>query len=163
MIAWWSFTSWHLHIISAYAPTMTCSVDVKEHFYEDFENAIKSAHWQDILIILRDFDARIGVNHGAWPNVIGKHGVQKKNSNDTLLLTRCLENQIVITNMMFQQATKCKTTWMHLCSGHCYLIYYFIVHHCDYQDVKITHAVWEAYMWSNQWLLRHSKWHWSFN
>ena len=47
-------------IISACAPAMTNTDETKDKFYEDFENVISTAFAVDKLIILSDFNARVG-------------------------------------------------------------------------------------------------------
>ena len=47
-------------IISAYAPTMTNTDETKDKFYEDFEYVISAVPAADKLIILSDFNARVG-------------------------------------------------------------------------------------------------------
>ena len=49
-------------IISAYAPTMTNTDETKDKFYEDFEYVISAVSAADKLIILGDFNARVGQN-----------------------------------------------------------------------------------------------------
>ena len=61
----------------------------------------------------------------------------------------CTEHQLAITNTVFQQADKRKTTWMHPCSGHWHLIDYVIVPQRDQSDVKLTRAMRGATMWSD--------------
>ena len=53
-------------IISACAPTMTNTVETKDKFYEDFEYVISSVLAEDRLIILGDFNSRIGQNNASW-------------------------------------------------------------------------------------------------
>ena len=47
-------------IISSYAPTMTNMNETKDKFYEDFEYVISAVPAADKLIILGDFNARVG-------------------------------------------------------------------------------------------------------
>ena len=60
----------------------------------------------DKLILLGDFNARVGIDLSAWERVIRHHVVGNENSNGSLLLTMCAEFQLVITNTLFQQAEK---------------------------------------------------------
>ena len=47
-------------IISTYAPTMTNTDETKDKFYKDFEYVLSAVPAADKLIILGDFNARIG-------------------------------------------------------------------------------------------------------
>ena len=73
-------------LLSAYAPTMTNPDEIKDKFYEDLNTVIGATPNSDKLIILDDFNARVGCDSAGWEGVIGKHGVEKCNSNGLLLL-----------------------------------------------------------------------------
>ena len=128
--------------------------EAKESFYEELANAIHAVPRNDKLILAGDFSARVGRDFSAWPGILGRHGAGKDNANGTLLLTLCTEHQLVITNTVFQQADKCKTTWIHPRLGHWHLIDYIIVRQRDQSDVKLTRATRGATMWSDHRLVR---------
>ena len=90
-------------IISAYAPTMTNSQEDKETFYEELRKLLKKASPRDSIILLGDFNARVGNDHQAWPGVLGQHLLGSMNSNGLLLLSLCTEFNLVITNSIFNQ------------------------------------------------------------
>ena len=71
----------HATIISAYAPTLTSTEETIERFYADLSSVLSSIPANDKLILLGDFNARVGRDHCRWGGVIGKHGVGKMNSN----------------------------------------------------------------------------------
>jgi exonuclease III len=147
-------THHHATLISAYAPTMSYPDDVKESFYEELGNAIRAVPRNDKLILLGDFNARVGRDHQTWPGVLGCHGLGKENDNGTLLLSLCATHQLTVTNTAFQQANKRKATWMHPRSGHWHLIDYIIVRQRDKADVMVTRAIRGAEMWSDHRLVR---------
>ena len=103
-------------LISAYAPTMTD--DVKDKFYEELETLISTVSQSDKLILLGDFNARVGKDHQAWQGVLGHHGIGKCNSNGLRLLKTCISHGLTITNTMFRLPTRNKTSWMHPQSRH---------------------------------------------
>ncbi|XP_076055151.1 uncharacterized protein LOC143033544 [Oratosquilla oratoria] len=94
--------------------------------------AIKSIHVRNLpnipevksekLIILGDFNARVGADHHAWHSILGKHGIGKCNSNGHLLLRTCAAHDLAITNTMFCLPTRNKTSLMHPRSKHWHLI-----------------------------------------
>ena len=89
-------------LISVYAPTLQHSDESKEEFYSELRNVIDSVPRQDKLIILGDFNARVGADWSAWEGVLGKHGVGKCNANGQLLLELCMTYNVNITNTSFQ-------------------------------------------------------------
>ena len=93
----------NLTIISAYAPTMAYSEEEKEVFYQLLSNTLHSVPANDKLLLMGDFNARVGKSSSAWPTVLGPHGMGKENSNGTLLLTLCSEEELTITNTLFKQ------------------------------------------------------------
>ncbi|XP_024052555.2 uncharacterized protein LOC112104472, partial [Terrapene carolina triunguis] len=139
----------HVTIISAYAPTLTCSDNSKEQFYEDLDRLIKATPVTDKLLLLGDFNAQVRADSENWKGVIGPHGVGKRNSNGLLLLSLCSENDLTITNTLFRQADKYKTTWMHPRSKQWHLIDYAIVRRRDIRDVLITRVIRGAECWTD--------------
>ena len=121
---------------------MTNPDEVKDKFYDDLDSVISAAPQTDKLILLGDFSARVGTDHQTWEGVIGSEGVGKCNSNGLLLLRKCAEHELLITNTVFRLPTGKKTTWMHPCSKHWHLIDYVIVRRKDRQGVRVTKTVW---------------------
>ncbi|CAB4010495.1 Hypothetical predicted protein, partial [Paramuricea clavata] len=54
-------------IVSCYAPTMTNPDDIKDKFYEELDTIIASTPKQDKLVVLGDFNARVGRPQGKKP------------------------------------------------------------------------------------------------
>ena len=88
-------------IISAYAPTMTNNDENKERFYEQLDDAVRKVNVRDKLVMLGDFNARIGSNYTAWPNVVGKHGIGHENSNGKLLPSFCSSHTHTVDHKHF--------------------------------------------------------------
>ena len=136
-------------LLSAYAPTMTNPDEVKDKFYDDLDSVISAAPRTNKLILLGDFNARVGTDHQTWEGVIGSEGVGKCNSNGPLLLRKCAEHELLITNTVFRLSTRRKTTWMHPRSKHWHLIDYVIVRRKDRQDVRVTKTMCGADCWTD--------------
>ena len=139
----------HATIVSAYAPTMTNPDEVKDKFYDDLDNVISATPRTDKLILLGDFNARVGTDHQTWEGVIGPEGIGKCNSNGLLLLRKCAEHDLLITNTVFRLPNRNKTSWMHPRSKHWHLIDYVIVRRTDRQDVKVTKTMCGADCWTD--------------
>lgn len=80
-------------IVRCYAPTMTNPDDIKDKFYEELDTSIASTHEQNKLVVLGDFNARIGSDVETWGEVIGKHGVGSCNSNGLLPVRLCVQHK----------------------------------------------------------------------
>ena len=123
--------------------------EVKDKFYDDLDNVISATPRTDKLILLGDFNARVGTDHQTWEGVIGPEGVGKCNSNGLLLLRKCAEHDLLITNTVFRLPNRNKTSWMHPRSKHWHLIDYVIVRRTDRQDVKVTKTMCGADCWTD--------------
>ena len=88
-------------------------------------------HRQANLILLGDFDDRIGTDHHTWEGVIGSEGIGKCNSKGLLLLRKIAEHDLLITNTVFRLSNRNKTSCMYPRSKHWHLIDYVIVSHQD--------------------------------
>ena len=143
-----------ISILSVYAPTLASSDEVKESFYDDLTNAIKAVPASHKLLVMGDFNARVGTDYASWENILGKHGVGNENTNGTLLLSLCSQLELVITNTMFQQSDKHKTTWMHPGSKKWHMIDYVITRQRDVRDVNSTRAMCGSCTWSDHRLVK---------
>ena len=89
-------------IVSAYSPTMT---NPKETFYSQLKGTLRNIPSTDKLLLIGDFNARIGRENDKWPSVLGKYGIGKCNSNGELLLALCTEFDLIVTNTMFKHGS----------------------------------------------------------
>ena len=128
---------------------MTNPDEVKDKFYDDLDSVISAAPRTDKLIFLGDFNARVGTDHQTWEGVIGSEGVGKCNGNGLLLLRKCLEHELLITNTVFRLPTRRKTSWMHPRSKHWNLFDYVIVRRKDRQGVRVTKTMCGADNWTD--------------
>ncbi len=127
-------------VISCYAPTMINTDTVKETFYEDLNSLCRTVDRKDKLIILGEFNARVGKDLITWPRVLGHHGTEKCNSNGLLLFTLCyLSTSWLLQILSFNKPINSRT---HGCipdpnSGTCWTKSLFatvIIKMCTLQD-----------------------------
>ena len=74
----------------------------KETFYSQLKGTLRNIPSTDKLLLIEDFNARIGRENDKWPSALGKYGIVKCNSNSELLLALCTEFDLIVTNTMFK-------------------------------------------------------------
>ena len=144
-------------IISVYALTMTNPDENKEAFYNQLASVLSGIPRTDKLLLIGDFNARIGRDNDKWPLVMGKHGIGKCNSNGELLLALCSEFELTVTKTMFKQKDERKTTWMHPHSKHWHMIDFIITRCRDKMDIHSTRAMRGANCWTDHQKLNANK------
>ena len=131
----------YVTLVSVYAPTMTNPDEAKDIFYQQLDEVIRNVPSRDKLIVMGDFNARVGADYTAWTNIIGTHGIGRENANGKLLLSLCSRHNLAITNTFFQLKDEYKTTWMHPRSKHWHQIDHIICRKNDLKDFRITRAM----------------------
>ena len=74
---------------------------------------------------------------------------RKMQQHGLLLLRKCAEHKLLITNTVFRLPTRRKTSWMHPSSKHWHLTDYVIAHRKDRQDVRLTKTMCGADCWTD--------------
>lgn len=80
---------------------MTNSDEGKEEFYFKLNYLIRLAPSEEKLIALGNFNACVGLDDSMWHGILGKHGINKMNSNGLLLLRTDAEHHRNIKNTIF--------------------------------------------------------------
>ena len=62
-------------IFQAYARDSNYSEDIVEEFYGMIQSKIDALPRNNTYILLRDFNAKVGDQHSAWPEVVGIYGL----------------------------------------------------------------------------------------
>ena len=65
----------YLTLFSVYVPTVLADPEEKDKFYSDLCGLLQNTPADDEILILGDFNARVGQDSEAWKGVLGKHGV----------------------------------------------------------------------------------------
>ncbi|BHF75643.1 hypothetical protein SprV_0501873900 [Sparganum proliferum] len=136
-------------IISAYAPPLTSPMAPRDKFYEDLHALLATVSKADKLIVLGDFNARVGTDHTAWRGVLGPHGLRGSNDNGLLLHRTCAEHRLILTNTFFCLPEREKATWRHPRSRQWHLLDYVLVRSRDQRDVLMTKAIAGADGWTD--------------
>ena len=128
-------------LFSVYALSLQAELPEKDKFYSELRILPQGIPADDKLLILGDFNARVGQDAVTWKGILGRHGVGNCNDNGRLLLEFCTKQQLVITNTIFQQKDSLKTTWMHPRSKYWHLIDYVLARQRDLKDILHTRVM----------------------
>ena len=125
-------------LVSAYAPTLTSTAEAKDEFYININSVVKSIPPKEHVIILGDFNARVGADHDSWPSCLGHFGIGKCNDNGQRLLEFCSYNNLCVTNSFFQTKPQHKVSWCHPRSQHWHQLDMTLIRRSNIQLVQIT-------------------------
>ena len=95
-------------IIQVYAPTSEHSDEEIEVFYEHVQKAIKQTKSTDVVVVIGDFNAKVGSNH---EKVVGKFGLGDCNERGERLIQFSKENQLIVTNTFYEHPMRRRYTW----------------------------------------------------
>ena len=100
-------------LIQVYVPTINAKEAEVEQFYDDIQDLLevtpKKKKKKDVLFIIRDWNAKIGVQE--IPGVTGKFSVGVQNETGQRLTELCQENTLLKANTLFQQHKRQLYTW----------------------------------------------------
>ncbi|KAI5728841.1 hypothetical protein M8J77_021978 [Diaphorina citri] len=96
-------------IVQCYAPTLDSSDEEKTKFYDDLRTSLEHKHFQDILVMMGDFNGKVGDKR--INNIVGPHGLGDINSSGQDLINFCSENDLFIANTWFEQKPSARHTW----------------------------------------------------
>ena len=128
-------------VIAAYAPTLPSPEEANDEFYESLSGLLRSVPDKDKILLLGDFNARVGCNHEVWSPAIGRFGRGNCNTNVERLLALCTKFQLAITNTFFNLPNHHYNYWQHPRSKRWHLLDYIITRRVHLSDVCITRAM----------------------
>ena len=91
----------NITVIQVYAPTSNAEEAGVERFYEDLQDLLELTSKKDVLLIIGDWNAKVGSQE--TPGVTGKFGLGVQNEAEQRLIEFCQENTVVIANTLFQE------------------------------------------------------------
>ena len=98
-------------IIQCYAPTEISSEEEKDDFYVKLQEQIDKTPRHDILLVMGDFNAKIGHENDGYESCMGQEGLGERNDNGRRFCDLCLENGLIIGGSVFQHKRIHKETW----------------------------------------------------
>ena len=144
-------------IVCGYAPTARAPSCMTSMFLEELQNTLDAVPWNDILLLLGDFNARVGVqdsDDSLWSNVIGGHGLDERNLAGEEFLQVCEFNQLLIMNTWFQKKQIHYGTWTHPATKLCHMIDFIVMQQSQHMcciDVQVMRG---ANCWTDHYLVR---------
>ena len=99
----------NIMVIQVYALTNNAEKAEVEQFYEDLQDLLELTPRKDVLFIIGDWNAKVGIQE--TPGVTGKFGLGIRNEAGQRLIQFCQENALVIANTLFQQQKRRLYTW----------------------------------------------------
>ncbi|XP_066282992.1 uncharacterized protein [Branchiostoma lanceolatum] len=127
-------------LVSVYAPTLAATPEVKDEFYENLTATIRNIPSDEQLVLLGDFNARVGDDHESWPACLGKFGVGKMNENGQRALEFCAYHNLCITNSYFQTKPQHKVSWRHPRSKHWHQLDLILTRRTSLKNMLLTRA-----------------------
>lgn len=127
-------------LVSVYAPTLTSAPDKKDEFYENLASILRNIPSKEQVVLLGDFNARVGADHDSWPSCLGQFGVGKMNENGQRLLELCTYHDLCIANSYFQTKPQHKVSWRHPRSKHWHQLDLILVRRSAIRDVLHTRS-----------------------
>ena len=97
------------HFISVYAPDITKPQEERENFYTDLQNTLDKIPIPDEVIILGDFNARIG--NEVIAGIKHRFNEETLNENGETLIHFCAQNELRINNTFYPHKIQHKWTF----------------------------------------------------
>lgn len=88
-------------LISAYASAMTNPNEMKDGYYEELDTLLSAVSRINKLILLDNFNTRIGCDSAAWQGVIGRYRVVNCNTSVLLLVESIAAHDFLNSNITF--------------------------------------------------------------
>ena len=117
-------------VISAYAPTAKAPPGIAQKFMDDLQGTPDKILVSDMLLLLGDFNARVGsstAGDNLWRGVRGKHGMGTCNEAGKKFLEFSAVNNVTIMNTWFAKKPIHLATWKHPATKQMYMIDYVMM------------------------------------
>ncbi|XP_060530044.1 craniofacial development protein 2-like [Cylas formicarius] len=98
-----------INIIQVYAPTLDKPDTEMAQLYKEIKELMKLAGKKEVLIIMGDFNAKIG--RGRVDSVVGDFGLGDRNKRGDTLVQFCQEERLVVANTWYKLPLRRLYTW----------------------------------------------------
>lgn len=130
----------NLSVVCAYAPTLYATPEDKDLFYNQLSDLLSTIPSSNKILLLGDFNARVGHDDALWPDCLGKFGIGRINDNGQRALELCARFQLCVTNTFFKLKDHHKVSWKHPRSNSWHQLDLVLTRRRDINDVRITRA-----------------------
>ncbi|CAH2305101.1 Hypothetical predicted protein [Pelobates cultripes] len=103
-----------LNIIQSYAPANDSNEEDKDEFYNRLQKIVETFRAKDIVILMGDFNAKIGPDNTGYEQDMRIHGLGVMNDNGERFAELCALNNLVIGGSIFPHKQIHKNTWVSL-------------------------------------------------
>ena len=90
-------------IIQCYFPTSEHPDEEVDTLYDQIQEIINTVPKRDHLIVMGDFNSKVGGLHTSYGSAIGKHTTGTHNARGLRLAKFCVQNNLAATNTMFKK------------------------------------------------------------
>ena len=99
-----------MSIVVSYAPIEGAEEETKDDFYDSLQAVVEGIPKHDVVLVIGDFNARVGSNNGNRGNVLGRHWMGIISDNGERLCDFCEANRLTVCGTLFQYTNIHKLT-----------------------------------------------------
>ena len=99
-------------VIQVYAPTNEADDEVKDDFYEQLQKIVDEVPRHDMLLVIGDWNAKVGEQQLGEEDIVGKFGmIGERSDNGERFVSFCALNNLAIASTMFPHKEIHRYTW----------------------------------------------------
>ena len=102
----------NLDVVQCYAPTNESEEEDKDAFYDRILAVVQGRPRKNIIILMGDFNAKIGGDNTGYEGTMGKQGMGEMNDNGERFADLCATTNLAIGGSFFQHKSIHKATWV---------------------------------------------------
>ena len=99
-------------VVQVYAPTNEADEETKDSFYDLLQRVTDEIPRHDMIMMMGDWNAKIGAPQEGEGGVVGRHGLgDERSENGVRFVSFCAANSLAIVSTMFPHKNIHKYTW----------------------------------------------------